>query len=134
LNRIAKPDRRQELGRSGEDLAVESLRRDGFRVVDRRWRSCGAEIDIVCERGELVVFVEVKARSGDGFGAPSEAVTRTKRRRIARAAMSYLVRHGWLDRACRFDVVEVRADPDGTHRVNHIEDAFRLEPGDYPGA
>lgn len=118
-------DAKQQLGRSGEELAAESLERDGFRVVERRWRRAGAEIDLVCERGEQVVFVEVKTRRGDGFGTPAEAVTATKRQRMARAALVYLVRRGWLDRPCRFDVVEVRIGPGRASRVHHIEDAFR---------
>jgi len=127
-------DPRQLLGRTGEELAAEYLARDGFRIIARRWRRCGAEIDLVCERGDHVVFVEVKARSGVGFGAPAEAVTRAKRRKIARAALAFLVRHGWLDRSCRFDVVEVLAGPGSKWSVRHIEDAFRLSPADYPGA
>ncbi len=125
---------RQELGRAGEELAAERLSRDGFRILERRWRRAGAEIDIVCERGEQVVFVEVKTRRGEGFGTPAEAVTATKRRRMARAALIYLVRRGWLDRPCRFDVVEVRIGPGPACRVDHIEDAFRPMPSDCPGA
>jgi putative endonuclease len=73
------------------------------------------------------VFVEVKTRTHDGFGRPAEAVTATKRGRIARVAALFLARSGWGDRPCRFDVIEVV--PVGAHlRVRHIPDAFR--PGD----
>lgn len=128
------PDPRQQLGRGGEELAARTLEDAGYRVVARRWRRAGAELDLVCERGDQVVFVEVKTRSGRGYGTPAEAVTRLKRRRLARAALSFLVRRGWLDRPCRFDVVEVVAGPGAAAAVRHIADAFRLERGDYPGA
>lgn len=129
-----RPDPRQELGRSGEELAAGTLAGDGYRILARRWRRCGAEIDLVCEKGEQVVFVEVKTRAGSGFGAPAEAVTPLKRRRLARAALAFLSERRWLDRPARFDVVEVRTGPGGGCEVRHIDDAFRLDPRDCPGA
>ncbi len=127
-------DPRQELGRRGEARAEEVLRNSGYRILDRRWRRHGAEIDLVCERGERVVFVEVKTRAGAGFGTPAEAVTRLKRRRLARAALAYLLRRGWLERPARFDVVEVLAEKGGALIVRHVEDAFRPGADDLPGA
>jgi putative endonuclease len=127
-------DPRQHLGRRGEELAAATLAAAGYRIVARRWRRAGAEIDVICEYRELVVFVEVKTRSGDGYGAPAEAVTRLKRRRMARAALSFLAARGWLDRPCRFDVVEVVRGRRGASGVHHVADAFRLEPDDCPGA
>jgi len=74
--------------------------------------------------GEMVVFVEVKARHGSGFGTPRESVVARKQDRLARAGLVFLVRHGLLERRCRFDVVEV-LDQDGKRAVRHIRDAFR---------
>jgi putative endonuclease len=119
-------DPRQRLGRLGEDVAAETLARAGFEVLARRFRLRTGEIDLVAERGDLVVFVEVKTRRGTRYGAPAEAVTPRKRQRMARAALAFLSRTGRLERRTRFDVVEVYADTAGVHRVHHIEDAFRL--------
>ncbi len=121
------PDPRQRLGRLGEAAAEQVLQRAGLRVLARRFRLRTAEIDLVAERADLVVFVEVKARRGDRYGTPAEAVTAVKRRRMARAALAFLSRHGRTDRRARFDVVEVFVDDSGVRRVRHIEDAFRLE-------
>ena len=119
-------DPRQVLGRWGEERAETWLREAGLRILDRRVRSRRGEVDLVALDGDVIVFVEVKARSGAGFGWPGEAVTARKRLRLASAARHYLARRGWLDRRCRFDVVELVPDRTGCWRVLHRPDAFRL--------
>jgi putative endonuclease len=94
----------------------------------RRFRSRRAEVDLVMESGDLLVFVEVKTRLGEGFGRPAESVGAEKRRRLARAAEAFLVEREAFERPCRFDVVEVERGPSGEWRISHIEDAFRLWP------
>ena len=116
---------RQELGRLGEAAAAALLERAGFTVIARRFRLRAGEVDLIVERGDLIVFVEVKTRSGEGYGVPAAAVTEAKRRRLAQAALAFLGRTGRLDRRVRFDVVEVRARSGRIERVHHIEDAFR---------
>ncbi len=118
-------DPRQRLGRIGEMAAESLLRRAGLTVLERRHRQRVGEVDLIVERGRLIVFVEVKTRHGTFYGTPAEAVTPAKQRRIARAALGYLQQRGWLDRPCRFDVVEVYAAGSTVERVRHIEDAFR---------
>lgn len=122
------PPSRQQLGRLGEAAAEETLRGLGWTVLARRHRRRMGEIDLVAEDGELLVFVEVKTRCGSGYGEPAAAVTRLKRRRLARVAQDFLWRRGWLERPCRFDVVEVFASGSKIERVHHIVDAFRLWP------
>jgi putative endonuclease len=118
-------DPRQRLGRLGEDAAAAELERAGITILERRSRTRAGELDLVALDGELVVFVEVKARRGTGFGSPAEAVGTVKRRRMARVALEWLARRRWLTRRCRFDVVEVFADGDRVQRVRHHRDAFR---------
>jgi putative endonuclease len=122
-------DDRQRLGRAGERAAAAALRRCGLRVVAERVRAAGVELDLVAEAGELVVFVEVKARGGTGFGTPAECLSAAQQRRIARGGLAWLAQRGALDRPCRFDVVEVLETADGL-RLRHIEDAFRPDPGE----
>ena len=126
---LAEPSRdpRQALGRLGEASAEALLERAGLKVVARRFRRRSGEIDLVAERGDLIVFVEVKTRRGTGFGTPAEAVTRVKQERMARVALAYLQRTGGLERRTRFDVVEVHVGVDGVPVPHHIEDAFRLD-------
>jgi putative endonuclease len=126
-----REDPRQQLGRLGEAVAAETLERAGMRIVARRFRLRTGEIDLVAERGDLVVFVEVKARRGVRYGSPAEAVTAVKQRRMARAALTFLSRTGRLERRTRFDVVEVHVDEGGVRKVRHIEDAFRLDRDPY---
>src|SRR5512139_2003271 len=95
------------LGKAGEDLACRELRRRGYAVVARRYRTRGGEIDIVARDGETVVFVEVKTRRTSRFGAPQEAVTWRKRARLRALATDYLSRHRLTDCPCRFEVVAV---------------------------
>jgi len=112
------------LGRRGEEAAERYLVSVGYRILARRYRTRAAEIDLIAEDGDTLVFVEVKARSSMSFGRPSEAVDRRKRTRIAGAASLYLARRGASDRACRFDVVEVLETGGTPPRIRLIRDAF----------
>jgi putative endonuclease len=123
---LTSNDPRHAVGRIGETAAADALRRAGLRVLDRRYRKRFGEIDIVASVDGIVVFVEVKTRTGTGRARPAEAVTPRKRARMARVALSWLQRRGWLDRRCRFDVVEVWVTGAEAHRVHHVADAFRL--------
>ena len=114
---------RQELGKLGEDVAVEQLQRRGYAILARRYRTPCGEIDIVADDGGTVVFVEVKARADEEFGTAAEAVTRWKQRRLARMAREYLTRERVVDRPCRFDVVAItfdRAEP----QIEVFQNAF----------
>jgi putative endonuclease len=116
---------RQDLGKSGEDLAVAELARRGYAVSARGYRTRYGEIDIVASEGDVLVFVEVRRRSGDGCGAAAESVTRGKQRRVARMAADYLARHGLFDKcAVRFDVVAIDDQPSGQPVVTVIQAAF----------
>ena len=100
-------DKRQSLGKTGEELACEELERRGYAILARRYRSRFGEIDLIATHEQTIVFVEVKARDGDDFGGGAAAVTPWKQRRIARMAIDYLSRNHLHDRPCRFDVVTV---------------------------
>ena len=111
-------DPRHVFGRYGEDAATEHLRRKGLRILARNVRTALGEIDLVALDGDVVVFVEVKARrSSNGL----EAVDVRKQRRLARLALAFLSRAGWMDRAARFDVVAVASDGACTHVVNAFD-------------
>jgi putative endonuclease len=118
----------REKGRSGEDLARARLSAKGYRFLRANYRTRGGEVDLIMERGDTVVFVEVKAR-GDGegqFGTPQESVTPAKQRRIVLAALHYVKAAGAHGRPLRFDVFAI--SPSGTE---HIENAFVPEAGLY---
>ena len=119
----AVTEARQNLGRLGENLACTELERRGYAILARRYRHAGAEIDIVARDGATLVFVEVKARDGRDFGDGAEAVTMRKRRRLAMAAMDYLVRHHKGECPCRFDVVSIQLD-EGAPQIAVFQNAF----------
>jgi putative endonuclease len=125
---------RQIAGDRGEDAAAKFLRRRGYKVLVRKFRSGKAEVDIVARHNEWLVFVEVKTRRTEQFGMPSEAVEREKRRNLSKAAMDYLRMLGNPRIHFRFDIVEVVL-PDGALKpqdIRVIENAFDLsEPFIY---
>lgn len=116
-------DARPALGRRGEDLAARSYQRDGYSTVERNFRCGSGEIDLILQRGAELVFCEVKTRSTDYFGDPSEAVTAVKQARLRRLAAIWLADHPHPGMEVRFDVVSVVADR-RTARVTRYEDAF----------
>ena len=116
-------DARQWLGKSGEELACEELRRLGYAILARRYRTRVGEIDIVADHAGTIVFIEVKTRGGDDFGGGAAAVTAGKQRRIAQMAVDYLSRHRLHGRPARFDVVTVDCSA-GRSRIEIIPHAF----------
>ena len=119
-------DHRQSLGRRGEDLACAELEKRGYVIVDRRFRTRCGELDIVARDGPVLVFVEVKARSGGNFGTPFESVTWKKRQRLSQMAASYLCLRRLAGTACRFDVVAI-VERHGTQTIELLRGAFDME-------
>lgn len=113
-------------GDFGERAAAAFLHTRGYRTLTRQFAAAGGEIDLVCRHGEILAFVEVKARSRNDFGRPGEAVTAKKRRRIAKAALAYLQLLGNPPIYFRFDVVEVFLEPGAAPRFGLIPNAFDL--------
>jgi putative endonuclease len=120
------------LGRAGEKMAADYLRRQGFRVLYKNFRSGrGGEIDLVCRdrREETLVFVEVKTRTTDAFGPPHAGVRRAQQDRIMRGAKEWLRMLNDPRVPYRFDVVEVLIKP--SPQVNLIRGAFQMPDDIY---
>ena len=115
-------------GKQGEDLAAAHLTDNGYRILQRNYRSVFGEIDIVAEEGDTLVFVEVKSRRSEAYGDPQLAVCPEKQRKSARGAMSYLSEKGWNRRPARFDIVAVKLRPSG-NLIELIRNAFELASG-----
>jgi putative endonuclease len=112
---------RNEIGAHGEQLAVEHLQGLGLRIVARNWRCRYGELDVIAAEGaDTLVFVEVKTRTGDGFGGVAEAVTPQKVRRIRRLAGLWLAGQdsGWSQ--IRIDVIGIRLGRCRTPEVTHV--------------
>ena len=106
-------------GRAGEDAAATYLKKRGYKIVERNFRTRLGEIDIIAKHKNVLVFVEVKARADLSFQRPAESVTADKQRKIALTALYFLSANGLDDVPCRFDVIEVVGKD-----VNHIINAF----------
>lgn len=111
-----------DLGTTGEDLASEHLAKKGYKILERNWSFGKEEIDIIAQKDDEIVFVEVKTRASAFYGRPEAFVKRQKQRFIIKAANTYIERHD-IDKEARFDVIGVIVNSGGKE-INHIEDAF----------
>jgi putative endonuclease len=114
---------RARFGALGEEAAAGLLRAGGYRIVARNHRCRCGEVDIIAEKGELLVFVEVRTRATSLFGSPEETVDARKQRRVIAAARDYLAQRCGPARAARFDVIAVLDGPKGP-ALTHFENAF----------
>lgn len=118
----------KSLGSWGERQAERHLVQGGLEILDRNWHCSQGEIDLIARDGRQLVFVEVKTRRSQRFGAPEEALTVRKRRRIQRAAWTYLEQHDKLQAQWRVDVVAVVQNRAGElDRLEHFENALEAE-------
>jgi putative endonuclease len=130
----ANPTARMALGERGEKFAARHLRRHGYKILARRFKGRGGEIDLVCRHHDWLVFVEVKTRRDEQYGLPSESVKAGKQRHASKTALEYLRLIGNPQVRWRFDIVEVILQ-DGWRKpsdVRIIQNAFDLsEPYVY---
>lgn len=112
----------RSLGQHGENLAAEYLRKNGYQIMERNYRTRCGEVDIICLNGGELIFVEVKTRRSTRFGSPEEAITCRKKEHIKKAALSYLGQEGKSCHSIRFDVITILMGPSPV--VNHIQGAF----------
>ena len=118
---------RAAVGSRAEDLAATLLEARGYRIVERNWRRPEGELDLVAEDRGVLVFVEVRSRTGEERGHPLETVNARKRARVARAARLYLAIAQPAATDFRFDVVGITFARDGAPpAITHVEDAFRV--------
>jgi len=117
----------QDTGKTGEKEALKFLKKSGYRILEKNFRTRFGEIDLIAKDNNTVVFVEVKTRTGDGFGLPKDAVTLRKKRHILMVSKEYLASKDILpnDVSVRFDVIGVKLN--GKVRLEHIKDAFGEE-------
>ncbi len=108
-------------GNRGERAAEQYLRKNGYRILARNFTTDTGELDLVATDDAYLVFVEVKSRMSDDFGAPSEAVDFAKQRKLSMVASQYIEKNMLFGAPARFDVIEVRLD---TGKIEHIQNAF----------
>lgn len=117
--------RDKRLGDWGEQKAAQHLLEKGYQIVARNFRWARGEIDIVAQKANMLVFVEVKTASSINMGDPSTWVTPKKQSQIAQVAQKFLFDYAITDQDCRFDVIGVLKTA-ASYRLQHIENAFWL--------
>lgn len=112
--------KRKKLGNLGEQIALEYLQKENYKIVERNFYCKQGEIDIIAYREKEIIFVEVKTRTNNSFGRPAEAVNITKLKHIKQVANYFLCKNNLLEKFIRFDVIEVILVK-GRFKVNHIK-------------
>lgn len=122
----------KQVGDRGEQIAAAYLEQQGYRILERNYRFEHAEVDLVCfepadqyEQGGELVFVEVKTRTGLGFGRPEEAVTEKKKRHLVHASRAFLYERKLDGAPARFDVIGIVLRNGGRDpEIEHFKHAF----------
>lgn len=118
------PTKRKEIGAIGEKLAADYLKKRGYKIIQRNFRCREGEIDIIAQKGECLVFVEVRTKRNIAFGTPEESVTLAKREKLISLANTYLQSYDNPPLSWRIDVVAVELGPNNkVSRLEHIENA-----------
>jgi putative endonuclease len=117
--------KRKELGDIGEKLARDFLKKKGYKIRETNFRCREGEIDVVAQKRDCLVFVEVRTKTGADFGSPEESVTFAKKEKLIASALAYLGSHKDLPKSWRIDFVAVELDTKGkATRIELIENAL----------
>ena len=112
-----------DLGRKGESIAKTLLENCGYEILDENWTHGKAEVDLIAYKDKVIIFVEVKTRTGNGYGEPEDFVDDRKQKLLVYAADEYiyLMNH---QGDVRFDIISILFDKQTNYKIKHIEDAF----------
>ena len=116
---------RKSVGDVGEEIARNFLKKKGYRIREKNFHCREGEIDLVAEIKNSLVFIEVRTKTTGEFGGPEESVTATKKDKLVKSALKYLVTHKNLPQTWRIDFIGIELDDNyRANRVNHIENAI----------
>ena len=113
-------------GKKGEDEAVSCLRRHGYKIIERNYRTKLGEIDIIADHEGCVCFVEVRAKNNTAFGFPEETILKKKQLAVSKAALTYIKKFKLENKSCRFDVVAISNINSARPDIKLIKNAFDL--------
>jgi putative endonuclease len=112
-----------DLGRKGESLAKAHLESLGYEIMDENWTHGRLEVDLIAYKDSVIIFTEVKTRTGNGFGEPEDFVDARKQKLLADAADEYIYLMGHQGEV-RFDIIAILFNNETNYKLKHIEDAF----------
>ncbi|AUC16258.1 hypothetical protein BTO06_14290 [Tenacibaculum sp. SZ-18] len=110
-----------ELGKRGEDAAINYLKKKGYQILRRNYRYLKAEVDIIAKKDEVIIGVEVKTRTSNYFGNPQDFINQ-KKIQLLTSALDHYMQESNIDLEVRFDIISVIGNY--TFEIEHIEDAF----------
>lgn len=109
------------MGSAGERRATKFLKKNGFKILTKNYKTPFGEIDVIALDKDCIVFIEVKTRTSEEYGQPCEAVDKKKQAKYYKSATYYLQKEKKTDSSCRFDVIEIKNE-----KINHIFNAFGM--------
>ncbi len=112
----------QTIGKKGENLAAQFLEENAYEILKRNYRFKKSEVDIICRKNDLLVFVEVKTRSSFKYGTPEVFVSLNQQKAIIRAAEEFMIETSWQE-DLRFDIISVFLKGEEAE-IEHLKDAF----------
>ena len=117
---------RIESGKKGEEEAVSYLRKNGYKIIERNYRTKLGEIDIIADDKGVISFVEVRSKNSPWFGLPEETINKKKKAQISKTALAYIKQCNLMDKSCRFDVVCIQGVGSPEPEIRLIKNAFEL--------
>ena len=116
---------RIDIGKRGETLAISFLKKNGYRIIESNFRCRYGEIDIIAQDGKTVAFIEVKTKTSNRFGSPTQAIDSRKQRQVSKTALAYISQKRLTNYSARFDVVGINIKGSNSE-IELIKNAFEL--------
>jgi putative endonuclease len=125
VNIVGTGKERQFLGRQGEEEATAYLVKQGYKIIQRNFRCPWGEIDIIAQKGPVLVFIEVRSYKTNNFGLPQESIKRAKQKKVRQVASFYLKKAGQLEMPVRLDVLALKFNQKNeVTQLTHLKNAF----------
>ncbi len=122
----ARKKQNKQLGNSGEEMAIQFLKQNGYHVLEKNYRTSFGEIDIIAEDRDTICFVEVKTRASVFLSSPFEAVSETKQRKLSQMAFEYLRKKNQMECRARFDAIAILFSAGENVRIELVKNAFEV--------
>jgi len=118
-----KKNYQQNLGRFGEEIARKYLEKNNYQIIDENYHTRQGEIDLICQKDNWYIFIEVKTRTNDSFGQPEESVDEKKLKKFQETISKYIIENGLTDKKWRVEVLAIIIDKKtGKSKIRHLKE------------